>query len=175
MALRICSAYCTISTDAVLVIAGLIPLHLAAEEKLELYVKAEINDEVKNYQRRGTYQKWQEEWDTSDKRRWTRKLIHNVEDWTSRKHGDVDYYITQFLSGHGVFMDFLHRIKKIPNGNCMYCDEIYDAEHTLFCCPRWERGRSALLSDVGMLTSDTLIMKMTKTSVGAFMKEDLDR
>ncbi|XP_030764847.1 uncharacterized protein LOC115889073 [Sitophilus oryzae] len=136
MALSICSVYRTISTDAVLVIAGLIPLHFAAEEKRELYVKAEINDEVKNHQRRDTYQIWQEEWDTSDKGRWTRKLIHNVEDWTSRKHGDVDYYITQFLSEHGVFMDFLHRIKKIPNGNCMYCDEIDNAEHTLFCCPR---------------------------------------
>ncbi|XP_030763275.1 uncharacterized protein LOC115887892 [Sitophilus oryzae] len=131
MALRICSAYRTISTDAVLVIAGLIPLHLAAEEKRDLYVKAEINDEVKRQQRRG---------------RWTRKLIHNVEDWTSRKHGDVEYYITHFLSGHGVFMDFLHRIKKIPNGNCMYCDEIDDAEHTLFCCPRWENGRNKGLS-----------------------------
>ncbi|XP_030758070.1 uncharacterized protein LOC115883805 [Sitophilus oryzae] len=106
MALRICSAYRTISTDAVMVIAGVIPLHLAAEEKRELYVKAEINDEVKKQQRRGIYQKWQEEWDTSDKGRWTRKSIHNVEDWTSRKHEDVDYYITQFLSGHGVFMDF---------------------------------------------------------------------
>ncbi|XP_030745078.1 uncharacterized protein LOC115874123 [Sitophilus oryzae] len=107
MALRICSAYHTILTDAVLVIAGLIPLHLAAKEKRELYVKAEINDKVKKQQRRGTYQKWQEEWDTSDKGRWTRKLIHNVEDWTSSKYGDVDYYITQFLSGHGVFRDFL--------------------------------------------------------------------
>ncbi|XP_030750902.1 uncharacterized protein LOC115878506 [Sitophilus oryzae] len=157
MALRICSAYRTMSTDAVLVIAGLIPVHLAAEKKRELYVKAEINDEVKKQQRQGTYQKWQEEWDTSD----NRKLIHNVEDWTSRKHGDVDYYITQFLSGHGVFMDFLHRIKKIPNGNCMYCDEIDDAEHTLFCCPRWENGRSALLSKTSEIWG----------KVGAFMKE----
>lgn len=40
-------------------------------------------------------------WDISNKRRWTKELIPDVKMWIERKHGGLNHYLTQFLSGHG--------------------------------------------------------------------------
>lgn len=39
-------------------------------------------------------------------------LITGVRSWFNRKHGEVDYYIPQLLSGHGYFQSYLLTIGK---------------------------------------------------------------
>ncbi|XP_070132570.1 uncharacterized protein [Drosophila bipectinata] len=42
---------------------------------------------------------WQRRWEASSKGRWMFRLIPDVGVWTGRKHGQVDIYLTQALSG----------------------------------------------------------------------------
>jgi len=42
---------------------------------------------------------WQAAWNNSSKGRWTHQLISSIESWVNRKHGQVDFYLTQALSG----------------------------------------------------------------------------
>ena len=78
MALRIIGGYRTVSTDASLVLAGMLPLHL----KL---TGAGVTE-------------WQEEWSHSTNGAWTWELILDVGKWIGRRHGEVSYHLTQLLS-----------------------------------------------------------------------------
>lgn len=74
MALRIGMAYRTVSTPAILVVAGTIPAHLMARERQEKYRQSKRGLEVnKKELRRSTYRDWQKEWDESEKGIWTRR------------------------------------------------------------------------------------------------------
>ncbi|CAH2228192.1 jg2997, partial [Pararge aegeria aegeria] len=129
LALRVCSAYKTISTDAALVLANLTPIHLLAAERTE--ARKSKNSDLAISAQQVTLARWQNEWDTSTKGRWTHRLIPNIERWTSRKHGRLSYRLTQCLTGDGVFMDYLRGIGKRESGRCMYCNETDDAMHTI--------------------------------------------
>ena len=63
-----------------------------------------------------------------------------------RKFGEVNYYVTQILSGHEYFRKYLHRMGKTAFPYCLYEEGkvIEDAEHTAFKCARWESYPSVL-------------------------------
>jgi hypothetical protein len=163
MTLRVCCAYRTISTEAALAIAGIIPANLLAEERGRLFRLAPpINDEVKTMERELTIRKWQEEWDTTTKGRWTHRLIKDLNKWISRRHGSVGFRMTQCMSGHGVFGTYLQKIQKAPTGGCMYCSsDADDAEHTLFVCSRWDQERGELAARLDSdISADNMVDQM---------------
>lgn len=43
-----------------------------------------------------------------------------VKEWFSRKQGEVDYYITQMLSGHGYFRKYLNKLGKAEEPSCIH-------------------------------------------------------
>lgn len=53
--------------------------------------------------------RWQEEWDASEKGRWTHQLIPNISAWVNRKHSEINFELTQFLSDHRCLWKYLHR------------------------------------------------------------------
>ncbi|XP_030746630.1 uncharacterized protein LOC115875348 [Sitophilus oryzae] len=55
----------------------------------------------------------------------------DLEVWISQCNGDVDYYVTQALSGHGCFNKYLHKYPRSETAVCLYCSEEDDAKHTL--------------------------------------------
>lgn len=58
------------------------------------------------------------------------------------KTWEVNFHITQSLSGHGCFRYYTHKIVKSVTPICVYCNEEVDtAEHT-FICSRWVRQRA---------------------------------
>jgi len=129
IALRVAMAYRTVSTQAILVVARFLPAHLLARERQRRY-KERISEEEA---REETYIKWQQEWDTADTGRWTRRLIKDVKKWSTRKHGMVDFHTTQMLTGHGCFGEYLHRFKKLADPKCVDCIfQRDDAEHAIF-------------------------------------------
>ncbi|ENN71804.1 hypothetical protein YQE_11538, partial [Dendroctonus ponderosae] len=71
---------------------------------------------------------------------WTKVFIKSVSTWSERKFGEVDYYTTQIMTGHGIFGSYLKRIKKQAN-NCWFCGEQETPEHTLFRRARFEMTR----------------------------------
>ncbi|KAJ8910472.1 hypothetical protein NQ315_015607 [Exocentrus adspersus] len=51
--------------------------------------------------------------------------------------GEVDYYMTQALTGHGSFLSYLKKIGKTNDDAYPECREPDTACHTLFECERW--------------------------------------
>jgi len=140
IALRVAMAYRTVSTAAVLVIAGLIPAHLLAWERMEMHIRRHEPDgrRVSTETRAAVTEKGQVEWTNEGSGRWTQRLIKDVNAWRSRKHGAVDFHLTQFLFNHGCFGQYLKRIGKIEASICVDCqDPMDDAEHVFFKCDRW--------------------------------------
>ena len=45
----------------------------------------------------------------------------------------------------------------------MYCDEIDDAEHTIFLCHRWQRKRAEAKMATGILIVENLVEKMLES------------
>lgn len=78
-----------------------------------------------------------------NKRRWTHRLIPSIAPWMNKKHGYVTFHLTQFLTGHGCFPEYLHRFGKLESPACWYCGhEEVNAKHTIFDCDAWETRRS---------------------------------
>jgi len=75
----------------------------------------------------------------------------HLNQWINRKHGDLNYQVTQILTGHGSFGHFLYRIGKRESPSCFHCTHQDDTvEHTVAECPAWEDLRAKLLSDIDL-------------------------
>jgi hypothetical protein len=163
-ALRVASAYRTVSEAAVLVVAGAIPIDLLAQEKKIIWAHVpEIGRaEAAELARGHTVATWQRRWDDGTTGRWTWRLIRSLEPWICRTHGEVNFYLTQFLTGHGYFRLYLHRMGKVDSSRCRYCGHNEDdVHHTFFVCRHFEDDRIALAAFVGgELTPDNIVEKM---------------
>jgi hypothetical protein len=110
-------------------------------------------------------EKWQSEWTSGENGRWTQRLIKDVNAWRNRKHGVVDFHLTQFLSNHGCFGQYLQRFGKIEASSCVDCqDPVDDAEHVFFKCDRWWRQRQALEVEIEEEATPENIIKCMLTS-----------
>lgn len=170
-ALRVASAYRTVSKEAIEVIAGMMPIEELSEERRRTYRRRKGTqteaDQVKRQERQISLMHWQEAWDRSDKGRWTYRLIPCIDKWVNRAHGSVNYYLTQMLSGHGCFRGYLYKYKYEDSPECPTCSEVNeDAEHVFFHCPRYQTYRAALEQTLGRrITAETLVEAMLTTEV----------
>jgi hypothetical protein len=58
--------------------------------------------------------------------------------------------MTQVLTGHGEFCEYLRRIQREVTSICHHCEEEEDtAQHTLEFCPAWEEPRCVLRLTIG--------------------------
>ncbi|CAB0032707.1 unnamed protein product [Trichogramma brassicae] len=131
--LRVISGRPHISYDATYVIAGVPPLALLADERARIYQRRP--EDVKEEERREMLSKWQDRWDRASKGRWTHRLIRNIAEWVERGHREVNYYLTQLLSGHGYFKSHSQRYDITLSALCpSYPTTIEDAEHVFFRC-----------------------------------------
>uniref|UniRef100_A0A2S2NL09 Retrovirus-related Pol polyprotein from type-1 retrotransposable element R1 n=1 Tax=Schizaphis graminum TaxID=13262 RepID=A0A2S2NL09_SCHGA len=94
--LRVASAYCTTSREAACVIVGIAPLNLLAKERKQIHDRKRNREQPA--QSENILDAWQTEWDSSTKGRWTQVLIPNIGPWIDRRHGEVNYDLTQALS-----------------------------------------------------------------------------
>lgn len=93
---------------------------------------------------------WQTRWEGGEGGRWTRKLIKDIGSWHRRKHGSVDFHLTQALTGHGCFPKYLKIFGKADSEKCWFCRHIKDdAAHTLFVCDAWAERRRICSLTVG--------------------------
>uniref|UniRef100_A0A2H8TIE5 Reverse transcriptase domain-containing protein n=1 Tax=Melanaphis sacchari TaxID=742174 RepID=A0A2H8TIE5_9HEMI len=158
--LRVASAYCTTSTDAVRVITGIAPLDLLAKERKTMH-------ESRRHPERRTPDEnivdtWQRRWTNSEKGRWTYTLIPSIATWISRRHGETNFHLTQVLTGHGCFAADLKRFGKLESAECWFCgDPEDDAAHTIFYCDAWYTRRRQVEMTVGVdLNPENLIPVM---------------
>lgn len=171
-ALRVCCGFRTVSDDAALVIAGMIPIDLLALEAQEIYaqrrqttVDSQPEARIRKHQARcRAIERWQRRWNSSTKGRWTHSLIPDVRKWVQRRHGQVNFHLTQLLSGHGVFRKYLHRFGHDSSPECPLCAMDEDAEHVILHCPRFEESRAMLRTKIGeTLSSGTLVESMLES------------
>lgn len=158
VAIRVISAYRTISTDGVGVLARIPPRELQIIERREKYTGV-----GSTIARNNLMVKWQEKWDSSSKARWTHFLIPDIEVWINQCHGEVDYYVIQALSGHGCFNKYLHKFRRSETAVCLYCSEEDDAKHTLFICSRWVGQRRLFCTETGKVFNPTNVMESLMT------------
>ncbi|XP_039311331.1 uncharacterized protein LOC120359088, partial [Solenopsis invicta] len=72
------------------------------------------------------------------------------DEWVARPFGGLSYRMTQVLTGHGCFGEYLCRIRREPTKQCHHCGAARDsARHTLEECPAWEELRGVLRAEVG--------------------------
>ena len=162
-ALRVACAYRSVSEKAVLVVAGIVPIDLLAKERAVVYEEqlVESKETARARARECTLMAWQERWEKDSMvAMWTHTLIPEVRPWYNRKHGEVNFYLCQFLTGHGHFNRYLFRRGIKVNPFCDYCSEaVDDAHHTFFECERWVEDRRALEAVIGKGMSPTTVVQ----------------
>ncbi|KAH8313921.1 hypothetical protein KR044_010837 [Drosophila immigrans] len=165
-ALRICCGFRTISDNAALVIAGVIPIDLLVkieENTVAEAIRLGVDRKVARIDARAeSLTAWQSRWDTSESGRWTHRLIPDIGRWIKRSHGSVNFHSTQLLSGHGCFSHYLHRFGHEHSPLCRWCGASReDAEHVIFSCGRFNSQRNQLWQIAGReLTPCTLVEAM---------------
>ncbi|XP_045533975.1 uncharacterized protein LOC123721019 [Papilio machaon] len=71
-------------------------------------------------------------------------------EWCGRGHGSLTFRLTQVLSGHGCFGQYLRRIGREETASCHGCgDEEDTAQHTLEVCCAWTEERRTLVATIG--------------------------
>lgn len=162
-ALRVACSYRTVSEAAVNVIANVIPIDLLARERQLIFNR---NDEITKAEaiadaRRTIMNSWQERWENEARGRWTAFLIPELKQWSERKHGEINFYVTQLLSGHGYFRSYLYKMGKVSNPLCLLCDQQEDTpQHTFFECSIGEQERRNINSLIGQISPNNIVGKM---------------
>lgn len=100
MALCIARAYRSGSSEASLVIAGLIPIDVLTEETKRIFKLKNKNKTSLNLERKKTIPVWQNRWEQTMCSSWTKECITNIDKWINRKHGNI-FEISQTLSTTG--------------------------------------------------------------------------
>ncbi|XP_076621612.1 uncharacterized protein LOC143342015 [Colletes latitarsis] len=99
--------------------------------------------------REETLEEWQDAWDQEGREKLTYRWIPNIEAWLKRPVGQVNYYLTQALTGHGSFATFRKRIGKAQSELCWYGCAVADtAEHTITRCKKWIGQRERLREEL---------------------------
>ncbi|CAB0043590.1 unnamed protein product [Trichogramma brassicae] len=143
--LRVIGGRPHVAYEAAYVLAGIPPLALLADERARLYGRR--REDAKDEERLATLSKWQEAWDRSKKARWTHRLIPNIRVWIERRHGELNYHLTQLLTGHGFFKHHSRRYDHNQSAQCPVCpSSIENAEHVFYHCPRFSEERERLHS-----------------------------
>ncbi|CAB0039103.1 unnamed protein product [Trichogramma brassicae] len=143
--LRVIGGRPHVSYEATYVLAGIPPLALFADERARLYGCR--REDAEDEERLAMLSKWQEAWDRSTKARWTHRLIPSIRVWIERRHGELNYHLTQLLTGHGFFKHHSRRYDHNQSAQCPVCpSSIENAEHVFYHCLRFSEERERLHS-----------------------------
>lgn len=167
-ALRVTCAFRTVSDDAILVIAKMPPIDILSSERHRLYHNKtnEAKTKIRKQERNKSMVQWQKRWDRSTKGRWTHCIIPNIEEWHNSCNGEVNYYLTQLISGHGCFRSYLYKYKWEDSPECPRCQGVTEnAEHVTFQCPRFDDARGRLQATVGQVLTPHELGKCMLASV----------
>nr|XP_041633309.1 uncharacterized protein LOC121503173 [Drosophila kikkawai] len=100
---------------------------------------------------------------SASKGRWTYRMIPQLECWLKRKPGQINFHLTQILSGHGSFRSYLRRFGQEEDDSCTHCQGQLEetAEHTVFNCARFAGERASLEARLGnTITAENLVPLM---------------
>ncbi|XP_071877320.1 uncharacterized protein [Bombus fervidus] len=74
-----------------------------------------------------------------------RTVLPNWEEWRDQGGVLLTFRMMQVLTGHGLFSEYLLRIRREVTSICQHCEEEEGtAQHTLEFCPTWAEPRRVL-------------------------------
>ncbi|CAK1598874.1 unnamed protein product [Parnassius mnemosyne] len=164
MAIRIVRGYRTISFEAATILARFPPLDILAEMDARVYdrIRAlrqsggsepeEALESVKRQERQNALATWRTRLEERyEYKRVIGAILPVFDAWMQRRVGRLTYRLTQIITGHGCFGDYLCKIGREATANCFHCDgqDQDSASHTLAVCPAWERERTILVNRIG--------------------------
>jgi len=179
IAIRVCSAYRTVSFDSATLLARLVPLELLAAERTRIFwricdAKEENPDgwmEAVNDFKRQERGITQEQWIRLASRprasgaRLRDVLLPHMPAWVNRRWGGLTFRITQLLTGHGCFGNYLYRIGKADTAMCQHCGLDDDSSsHTIESCSAWLDERTVLINAIGPDLSLLCVLGAISTS-----------
>ena len=160
--IRISKGYRTVSTEALQVLTGNMPLSLEAKERYYKYkirmkqaftcgtMQYRPEDDVaeaKEELHRQVIMEWQLRWQETDKGAVTKKFFPSVQERMENKNVQLDHYTAQFMTGHG---DFRAKLRSFALSDTDLCDcgQIDTSDHELFHCQLYEEERQLLKEKV---------------------------
>lgn len=164
MAIRVVRGYRTISFEAACTLAGTTPWDLDADTLASIYFWREEELGRGSPPAQMEIEGRRNELYEEVVRIWSERLAHPsaghkliaaiqpvLRQWLNRSHGNLNFRLTQVLSGHGCFGRYLCRIAgREGTERCHHCDGPSDtAQHTLESCPAWEEQRQVLSAVIG--------------------------
>ncbi|XP_030766317.1 uncharacterized protein LOC115890278 [Sitophilus oryzae] len=156
------STILTSPTKAILVLAGIPPIKLQTEQRSLVY---KHGDQFRFEARNIILDKWQDAW--SQYQGWAKTFILDVRVWVNCKAINIDNFVTQAITGHGVFGTYPKRIGKRDSDTCTYCNTVDSPGHTIFLCPRWQTIREE--------TEEICQRKLEENTVGITISEDEEK
>ena len=164
--LRVTRSYRSVSHEAVQVLAGGVPLDLLLREDmmrhmfkkngsagLPEHLKVRIDENPckwKNIIRDDTLEEWNRRWVITPKGSTLRKYFPTVRSRLEARWIVPDYWISQFLTGHGGFRAKLHCHGMDIDPLCPSCGVPETAEHIIVDCTAFEELRAKLLRETGL-------------------------
>jgi len=163
IALRVCSAYRSVSYDSSTLLARLVPYELLAAERARIFWRVQDSKELGNYSpellrdiSRSERTITQRQWELFIRRpdaagvKLRDAILPCLKEWMTRPWGGMSFHVTQLLTGHGCFGTFLLRIGKADSAVCPFCNlEEDSADHTIQRCPEWRGERQELVGTLG--------------------------
>lgn len=111
--------------------------------------------------RAATLKTWQEWWMTAETGQRTRDMIPNIEEWLDWGPRTLTFRLAQYITGHGCYAEYLHRVRKIETPACWHCPHPTDtACHTVVECPQWQEERGRYESRWGTINEHQLIRQL---------------
>ena len=173
MAIRTIRAYRTVSGEAALTLAGMVPFDQLAKGYAEIYWGTRDNAGQVSDEARGRAEQLKQQALRCASLNWKRELVQagagnrrvvgailpNWEQWTESGPATLTYRTTQILTGHGCFGDYLKRIGAESTAVCHHCGGDPDsAQHTLEECPAFSAQRAALTAVIGPVLSPAALI-----------------
>jgi hypothetical protein len=180
-AIRIARGYRTISHASASVLAASPPFELQALALQQVYdhlrdlgsgdggtqptnCDRPVQDVLREVKRR-IWERWRSqllEEDTTRPHRAVRAIFPNWEAWRDRGGVPLTFRMTQVLTGHGVFGEYLLKTQREVSSICHHCQEEEDmAQHTLERCPAWEEPRRVLRLIIGDRLAPEAVIEAT--------------
>ena len=94
----------------------------------------------------------------------------------SRKHGQLNFHLTQVLSGHGCFDQYLFKMRIKEDPQCSHCSNGQNdgPQHTLCECVAWGSERDKLVTSLALIGVHEPIVPENLVSIMLTSKEAWD-
>lgn len=157
-ALRVIRAYKMVSIETSLITARNPPVELLAAKMKAVYDRKKtgvnrnimITERGMSLIRRQEHNKMVRAWkdrvkESVRKGKVKGEFLTCFDGWMEREHGELTFWATQVITGHGSFRAYKYRIGMSGRTNCDFCDAVIDDNiHNLVECREWEEDRGWL-------------------------------